>query len=148
MATMMLHSSVLHLTSVAKVTSLSIVAARSESSPPRFASMVPTELQLSSQTLTRSLCSCGRRHLIQACVTSLIPSPLSHATPLLSDSKVLRRNRSSLFLSFLIFLMSLTRNSRTFIQITTLILNSQQVESPKLIECAFYLNRCYKLLEN
>lgn len=83
MATMILHSSLLSLTSAAKITSLSIAVVRSDSSPSRPSSPVAVPYQSLTPSL---LCSCGRRHLIQACATALLPISPSHATPLLSDS--------------------------------------------------------------
>ena len=105
MDTMILNSWLQPLTSGAKGTSL--VAVRSDSS--RSGSSSPV------QSLTPSLlCSCGRRHLIQACATSLIPSALSHATPLLSYSTVLSRN-CSCFFSFLFLFLNVS-NSLIFPQ--------------------------------
>ena len=104
MATMILHSSLLSLTSAAKITSLSIAVVRSDSSPSRPSSPVAVPYQSLTPSL---LCSCGRRHLIQACATALLPISPSHATPLLSDSTVLLHNCYFLFFSFLLSLTPL-----------------------------------------
>ena len=104
MATMILHSSLLSLTSAAKITSLSIAVVRSDSSPSRPSSPVAVPYQSLTPSL---LCSCGRRHLIQGCATALLPISPSHATPLLSDSTVLLHNCYFLFFSFLLSLTPL-----------------------------------------